>query len=120
MDRRREWGRDDDDVVSVGVDGGLMAFVRVTRAPAVRPAEINGLFPRDDHVSGFPIHPGAPESGPDFIDHRGLSAASFSENLVGKDVACGDDEEVRVGRVVGGLPESEAGDGFVSCNCSGG
>ena len=115
LGRGREWGRDDDDVVSVGVDGGFVAFVSVTRAPSVRAAKINRFFPRDDHVSGFPIHPCAPESGPDLVDHCGLSAASFSGNLVRKDVACGDDEEVSVGGVVGGLPESEASDGFISC-----
>jgi hypothetical protein len=92
-----------------------MAFVRVTRAPPVRAAKINGFLPRDDHVSGFPIHPCAPEPGPDLIDHRGLSATSFSGNLVRKDVACGDDEEVSVGSVGGGLSESEASDGFISC-----
>ena len=118
MGGRRDGGGDDDDVVAVGVDGGLVAFVSVARAAPVRAAEIDRFFPRDDHVSGFPVHPCAPESGPDLIDHRGLRAASFPGNLVGQDVACGDDEEVRAGGVVCGLLESEAGDGFVSCYCS--
>jgi len=88
------------------------------RPSALDVLEVDRLLPGKDHVRRVGVHPRAPVLRPELVHDGGRLARAAAGDLVGEDLAEGDDEEIQVfGPGVFGrrrcvrFAKAEAGDG---------